>query len=228
MDSALMAMVVHDLRNPMAALISNLGFVADRVRDDEAASEAASDCMLSLEVLVRLVDNLDAIGRLDGGPAASGEVAVTEVIASVERRMRRHAEAAGVRLATSSGPGAGRALAGARLVELAVDNLVATSIAYAPLGSTVRVEARRADDGAMVIAVLDDGQPVAESARSLVSSRDGQAALKAATGGRYGRGLGLYVASLVAGAAGGALHAGERDGAALFELRLASPAVTPA
>src|SRR5512145_1931163 len=103
-----MAMVVHDLRNPLAALISNLGFMAERVRDDRQASEAASDCMLSLEVLARLVDNLDAMGRLEGGQGTSGEVAVAEVVASVERRMKRHAESSGVRLETSCGPDVGR------------------------------------------------------------------------------------------------------------------------
>jgi K+-sensing histidine kinase KdpD len=223
-----MAMVVHDLRNPLAALISNIGFVAERVRADRQASEAASDCALSLEVLARLVDNLDAMARLEAGQNAVGEVAVVEVVAAVERRMKRHAEASGVRLQSSCRPGVGRAVGGARLIELALDNLVATSIAYAPPGSTVRIEARRGDDGAMVIDVLDDGTPVAEPARPLLAQKDGQPALKSAAGGRYGRGLGLYVSGLVAGAAGGTLRAVERDRAACFELRLASPRATPA
>jgi signal transduction histidine kinase len=228
MDNDLMALVVHDLKNPLAALLSNIGFVGSCVRGDRVASEAVHDCQLSLEVLVRLVENLGAIGSLETGRGRGGDVdvAVGEAITSVEARMRRHAAAAGMRVVASCAPGVGRIAVSAKLLELALDNLVATSLAYAPPGSTVRVEARRADDHTVVIAVVDDGEPVPEEARPLLLRRDGQAALKAAGGGRYGRGLGLYLAAIVARAAGGELSAGEVGGSSVFEIRVAAPPVT--
>lgn len=220
LNSELIALLVHDLKNPLAALLSNLGFVASSVRDDEMVYEAVQDCLLSTEVLSRLIENIGTMGSLEEQGESTGETSLPSVLSSVEKRMGRHAETAMFGLTTSCEAGLEGVRCSPKLLELALDNLLSTSMSYAPSGSTIQVVARRAKPGVAGVAVIDDGQPVVEELREQVARKDAQGVVKSAKGGRYSRAFGIYIAALVAQSAGGELDIGERDGRSCFELLL--------
>lgn len=222
LNSELMALLVHDLKNPLAALVSNLGFIATTVSGDEETSEAVQDCLLSTEVLTRLVENLGAMGSLEVHSELLGDSLVQDVFSSVETRMRRHAEASMIQLSASCEPDVNQVAGNSKLLELALDNIISTSMAYAPTNSTIQLSARRIDAQTVAISVIDDGPPVKDDFKNLVTKKDAQIEIKSAKGGRYGRGFGLYVSALVAQHVGGELLIGESEGRSVFELRLKS------
>ena len=125
-----------------------------------------------------------------------------------------------INLVTTCEPGAATVVGNGKLLELAIDNVISTSMAYAPSKSTVYVTARSGDDGRVVVSIVDDGPLVDDALKDLIIQKDSQTELKSAKGGRYGRGLGLYVAALIARTAGGELTIGESDGHSAFELHL--------
>jgi signal transduction histidine kinase len=220
LNSELIALLVHDLKNPLAALLSNLGFVASSIRDDEIVSEAVQDCLLSTEVLSRLIENIGTMGALEESKRALGEASIPTVLGAVERRMGRHAETSMFGLTTRFAPELGAVRCSSKLLELALDNIVATSMSYAPSGSTIEIDARPKGTTTASIAVLDDGAPVIEELRDQIGRKDAQGMLKSAKGGRYGRVFGLYIAALVAESCGGELVIGEREGRSCIELIL--------
>lgn len=204
MNDELMALMVHDLKNPLAALLANLGFVGSVVAGDEMAKEAIDDCTLSTEVLSRLIDNMSAISKL-GEPGATtppGECSAGSVLRACEVRMQRHAAAAGLSLQADLGPDLGQVGVSAQLLELAVDNLLASALAYTPPGAAARLGAERTENRVRIV-VTDAGPAVAEEMRQLIPSLEGQLRLKGERGARYARGLGLHVAALIARATGG-------------------------
>lgn len=213
MNHELTSLLVHDLKNPLAALLANLGYLGSIVAADEGAREAVDDCTLSTEVLSRLIDNLAAISRL--GPAGPGdpgaETSVEPALRSSEARMRRHAAAAGLSIGANIGPDLGAIRISPQHLELAVDNLLASALAHAPPKTDVGLAAVRRGDR-LTISVTDAGQPVSEAMRALVSDLEGQPKLKGAPAARYARGLGLPVAALVARAAGGDLVVASPEG----------------
>ena len=58
----LLALVAHDLRNPLSALRSNLGFIGSVVeRVDQDAREAVVDAMVSCDGLAQIIDNIEIV-----------------------------------------------------------------------------------------------------------------------------------------------------------------------
>ena len=226
LDAELMGLMVHDLKNPLAALLANLGYVGSVVAEDESTKEAVDDCLLSTEVLSRLIDNLAAISTLSAPSDADGggEATVEAAVHAVEQRMRRHAAAAGLDVHASAEPECGSVGVTGALLQLAVENLVSAGLAYAPGGSAVRIAARR-DGDQVCVAVQDDGPTVTAEMGALIGELAGQLELKGASGARYARGLGLHVAALVARRAGGSLVVADPGGETGCVLELRLPAV---
>ena len=67
----LLALLAHDLKNPLAAVLANLAFIDGSVASDPDLRDALADARLASELLQRLVSNLEMIGR-ELGDGASG------------------------------------------------------------------------------------------------------------------------------------------------------------
>ena len=62
----ILGLLAHDVRNPLAALSSNVGFLG-MISDDltEDAREAIEDIQLSMEVLGRIADTMEVLSRVE-------------------------------------------------------------------------------------------------------------------------------------------------------------------
>lgn len=217
----LIALVAHDLRNPLSALHSNVSFVASSsdVGDPER-QEALDDAGVSCEALAHIIDNLDIVSQFLLGRRQASRIrisaagVISEVIGRCERIARSHGGQLHVPrevLANDIYVRSNR-----EMLSKTLSNLVCNSIQHGG-GGTIRVSVR-VEKLDCLITVSDDGAPVVQELREAAFTAKGQVAAKGSGGGRYSRGLGLFVATIAAEAAGARISATEEDGHNAFEL----------
>jgi signal transduction histidine kinase len=226
-----LVLLAHDLKNPLAAILTNLGFVRGFVGELEGggevddAREAVSDAALACEALQRFVGNLELVARDLGAKTRdasrpSGEelppLDLAAIADEVLDRQRASAESRNLSLFLSGG---GWARGDRDLAVRAVDNLVANALQHAPARTRISVEVSTTDEEAL-ITVIDQGLAVPERMREDAVTRSGQSRAKGVPEARYGRGLGLFAAAIAARAAGGRLVVGARDGKSTLALAL--------
>jgi two-component system sensor histidine kinase BaeS len=172
-------------------------------------------------LLSRIVDDLRTVSLAEAGvlPLQRQAVAVAPLLASVARDMGARVGDAGLSIAIEGGPGL--AVHGdpdrVRQVLMA---LVDNAIRHTPVGGLIRLEARDAGHGRVVIAVADTGPGIAESDLPHVFERFYQAdpARDRATATS---GLGLAIVRALVEAHGGRVGAAnEAAGGARFEVEL--------
>jgi signal transduction histidine kinase len=218
----LLGLLAHDLRNPLSALHSNLGFLTSIVRDDSDAVEAVSDGLVSCEGLAHIIDNIDLLGQAMRG-AHYGERARVDVgmlIAEVVAAALPMAESHNVSVVVSPVSDDAATEGSRDLLGRALANLLRNSIQHSPGGASVRISIRR-DDAGLAVLLEDTGVSLPEAIRATVFTPQGQIGAKSAPAGRYSRGLGLLSASLAAQAARATVHVvpAPRGSGNAFELR---------
>ncbi|MGZ3422599.1 MAG: sensor histidine kinase [Polyangiales bacterium] len=224
-----LVLLAHDLKNPLAAVLTNLSFVRGFIESlDDAnalaseltdAREAVSDAALACESLQRFVSNLELVARDLGAKAREIEAPPLDLAAIADEVVGRQRASAESRNLTLSAAGSAWARGDRDLVVRAVDNLVANAVQHAPARTQVVLEIDSTDKEAR-ITVLDQGIAVPAPMRDDATTRAGQARAKGRPEARYGRGLGLHAAAIAARAAGGSLVLGSRDDRSSLTLAL--------
>lgn len=221
---SLLALVAHDLRNPLSALHSNVGFLeATLGTKDPDAIDALADISASCSSLKHIIDNLELVGltllverpSLDRLPVSLWDLAHDGV-----QRLQAIAQSYGVRVEfAAERQGAPRVLAHREMVSRALGNLLFNSIQHGGSSDPVLVTLA-IEGGHGIVRVTDGGQTVSAALREAAFTAEGQLSCKGDPQGRYSRGLGLFAAS-VAGTLGGALvkSVESSDGRNAFELR---------
>jgi signal transduction histidine kinase len=198
----LLGLLAHDLRNPLSALHSNLGFLKSVLTSAEQdVLEAVDDSVVSCEGLAHIIDNIDLLGR-SLRPATGAEMPgadvgrlVGEVVAASGHMARSH----GVTVELPEVPDGTFVSRGARdAVERAIVNLLRNSIQHSPSGGTVKVWGR-SDSKGFVVTIADSGSRLTSPSDEVFTAA-GQLQAKSVPFGRYSRGLGLYCAGLAAAA----------------------------
>lgn len=218
----LLGMLAHDLRNPLAALESNLGFLESELdAKSTEVSEVIDDLRLSCDGLGRIIDSVDLLGRhlFDEG---SPELVVTPV-ASLLGAALEGAQAAArshwVEVVTppeSLRSGARVRVAREMLVR-SLRALVQNAIQHAPQGTEVHVLLTESPS-IVTFRVEDSGPALEPEFIEEAFSAAGQLRAKGARGGRYSKGLGLFCARYCAEAAGAELRLAESRSGNAFEL----------
>jgi signal transduction histidine kinase len=221
---SLLGLVAHDLRNPLSALHSNVGFLESLADpSDRDANEALADVSASCGSLKHIIDNLELLGLAvneDRPQFDRGPVSLVEVTRDVISRIRVVAESYGVKLVLDGEPAQSlRVLAHREMFARAFGNLLFNSIQHG--GSTAPVMIGVAADGNTgVITLSDPGPTLAESLQGEAFTAEGQLACKGESYGRYSRGLGLFSARVAAELAGAVVKSlPPRDQRNRFELR---------
>lgn len=219
----LLALLAHDLRNPLSALHSNVGYLSAMLGGgDQDIVEALADARVSCDSLVMIIDNLELLGRVLGEAPAPGKtrLALAPVVDAVVQQHRGLAQSHGTSIELAAVDRGIQVDSNREMLSRALGNLICNAIQYSPTGSPISVKAM-SSSGTCVVSVSDRGPAFDQSLGELAFTAAGQSELKSASGGRYGRGLGLFAAQVAAAAAGAQVRArGNRSEGAVFELQL--------
>lgn len=212
----LVSLLVHDLRNPLAAAM----MVAETMRLTGVAPDDAMAIVRACKRMDALLEQILTVRQLEEGGLQPRleDIAVLPIALAAMETVTATATARGVSLAASRDIDV-VARVDADLVRRALENLLGNAIRHAPRGSSVDVTISR-EGGRAQIAVADRGPGVPSDFAERVFEKFGTVGGRKA-GGRVGYGLGLYLVRLVASVHGG--HAGVENrpgGGAVFRLDL--------
>jgi two-component system OmpR family sensor kinase len=197
--SEVLERAAHDLKNPLAVVRSALEWLAVELEGREDALDAIRDATTAGERLVAIVDDLDALARLDrAAGVASGTIDVTSIIGMATASSASRFAERGLSI-VSSAPADVRIPGDSQLVARSVHALVDACARGAPSGASIEIHVRVTGAGERPEAAehveIEIGQVGTSASAPATSAIDGLAS----------GGLGVYVAQRVARAHGGSL-----------------------
>lgn len=201
--SQLLGLLAHDLRNPLSALHSNLGFIGTCLGEENPeVHEAVQDTVASCDGLAAMIDNLEVLSRgLQERELPRLPLLFEPVIAEAVARTQSMAETHGAQLSYTRTVSSVRMLANPDMVGFALRNLIRNSIQHG--GTTVPIRVSLRLRGATCEALIEDGgTAISPELREVAFTAAGQVIAKSNAAARYGRGLGLLCAKIAADAAG--------------------------
>src|SRR5882757_1981550 len=196
--------IAHDLRTPLAELRSRLEELALIRPSSEETFVEIDGAVADVDRVIRIFDALLRLAEIDAGMRRSGFVAV-DVADLASTAVEFYAPAAELKDITltfhSSGP---TTVAGDPvLLAQALSNLIDNALKFAPENGMIGVAVLRRADGAVQIAVADNGPGITDPEKAKVVERFYRGD---ASRGTPGVGLGLSLVQAVAKLHGSALE----------------------
>ena len=219
------ALLVHDLKNPLTALLSSIEFATETLTDapiDPEVRLALDDSRCAGQRILHLLGNLLTVAGAEAGrlKLRRAEVSLASLLADVVAQRRSLARTRGVKIELNV-TGDPIALLDPDLVTRALENIVDNALRHTPRGGEIVVAAEGAEGG-VAISIGNSGPPIAVDARSLIFEKFGRGPERA---GRMNLGLGLYFCRLVFEAHGGSINVEETERLpTLFRMHLRSAA----
>jgi signal transduction histidine kinase len=210
-EEDLAELVVHDLKNPLAVVLSNITVALDAVARIPGLAQEREALHVAQVEAVRLsgmIGDLLVLPRLERGELR-GRFAterIRDLLEAVARATELRAAANDLRLLVDVPPDL-VAWIDAFLVRRMVENLVSNALRHASRGGRVELSAR-VEGGRLRLAVRNDGPAIAAEIRPRLFE-------KYAThgaGDHRNSGLGLYLCRVVAELHGGRIGIVEREG----------------
>jgi signal transduction histidine kinase len=196
--------IAHDLRTPLAELRSRLEQLAlIRPAREETFSEI-DGAVADVDRVIRIFDALLRLAEIDAGMRRSGFVALdlAELASTAVEFYEPAAELKNIAL-TYHSEGPLLVSGDPVLLAQALSNLIDNALKFAPEDGTIDVGVRRRDDGAVEIAVTDNGPGISDTEKNKVVERFYRGD---ASRGTPGVGLGLSLVQAVAKLHGSALE----------------------
>ncbi len=213
--------LVHDLRNPLAGLSSNLAYVDDRLGTgaDPEVLEALADCRAAVGRLRRAATMLVDLGRLEEGTLEPRRMLtpIAHLVKEVFAQRQHEATLRDLTLVADVPPGLSSSIdseVAARLLHALLDH----ALRYSEAGSTVRLRAERIPGTApglserLLLEMVADGEWLPQSERIHIG--------RGATSSVVSAGLGLHYAHLASLAHGGHIEVHEDPIGATTRTRL--------
>lgn len=210
---ALVAMLVHDLKSPLGAIKSNLGFVAQGESATAEDAEALSDTISLVDVMNRRVLDLLDVSRSEHAamPLRRAPVSIAGLLTNTAAALQRRVLERGRILVLGEMP-AGDVRVDADVFRRVLENLIENACKYG--GKRVDVHAEIAGSR-LVVRVEDDGPGVPAALRKRIFDRYARAD-SAYTNARGSHGLGLAFCRIACEAHGGSIRLEEGRGGACF------------
>jgi K+-sensing histidine kinase KdpD len=219
LKTALLDAVTHDLRTPLTSIKASITTLLDELDSKGDGSPSVTlDEESRREMLVVINEESDRLNRFIGGLIELARIEAGEM------RLRRHWDSVDEIVAaaltraepltrahvvlTSIEPDLPVARVDARAVSEVIYTLLDNAAKYSPPGTTIRVEAVRAGDEALQIAVEDEGRGIPAELRERVfdkffrATRDGDVSTREPSG----TGMGLAIARGIVEAHGGRIR----------------------
>jgi signal transduction histidine kinase len=217
-EQAFLADISHELRTPLTSIQGFAQAIVEGEARGDAVSHVAEIIHREARRLVRMVEGLLQVARLESGAQsmAREEVAPALLLESAVAALETQAKDAGVSFDVV-GADALPSVRGDpdKLAQLFL-NVLDNAVKHSPRGTTVQVRGNR-DDGAVVIRVRDAGSGLPQGAQTRLFQRF----YRGDNAQRDGAGLGLAIAQAIAQAHGGSIRASNVEGGgAEFAVRL--------
>jgi heavy metal sensor kinase len=202
--------VAHELKTPLAIMKGETEVALRTGGGAEEARQVLASNLEEVERLIRLIEKMLTLARLDrgGAPLETGEVDLAALAARAAEDFRTLAEDKGVRIrveASAAAPILGDEARLRGLLHILLDN----AVKFTPAGGTVAVEVAAGGDEVR-LSVSDTGPGIAEAGLARIFDRFSR---PGGLGGGGGFGLGLSIAKAVAESHGGRIEARSRVGA---------------
>jgi len=214
------AVLGHDLRNPIAAVAAGLELLSRRPLDEKATTivdQMKRSCRRMSELVSNLLDF--ARGRLGGGiPVERREEAAADLAEALQQVVEELRGAHPGRVVHSEFDLGVPVACDPRRIGQLLSNLLANALSHGAPDRPVRVSAR-SGESRFLLSVSNEGPPIpADTTARLFQpfSRAGTDAKQA------GLGLGLYIASEIARSHGGTLGVSSAEDATTFTLEMPS------
>ena len=196
------SLVSHELRSPMAAVIGAARTLQGRWRELTPEQRGSFLGLIGDETsrLATLIDDVLDTSRIEAGTFSFtfSDVDLADLLRDVVAAV----ELAQDEVALSADVAALPSVRGDReRLRQVIQNLVDNAVKYSSAGDRVRVRAA-ADDGHVLIDVVDDGPGIAPEDHELIFQKFGRSSGGSA---KPGTGLGLFIARSIAEAHGGSL-----------------------
>ena len=217
-EQAFLADISHELRTPLTSIQGFAQAIVEGEARGDAVSHVAEIIHREARRLVRMVEGLLQVARLESGAQmmAREDVVPARLLESAVAALAVQAKDAGVSFDVA-GADALPSLRGDpdKLAQLFL-NVLDNAVKHSPRGTTVHVRGSR-DDGAVIVRVRDSGSGLPQGAQTRLFQRF----YRGENAQRDGAGLGLAIAQAIAQAHGGSIRASNVEGAgAEFAVRL--------
>jgi signal transduction histidine kinase len=195
--------LVHDLKNPLAAVLGNLELLERK--GDERTRELVRRCKTGASRLHRMILDLLDVARLEEGalPIRPEPVDAVELARRALDEFEAPAAQRGVRLVLQSPEGVSRVHGDPSMLRRVLDNLLANALEHSPAGTEVTVRVAVRDEG-VELSVADQGAGIPEGYREKIFEKYARLELRQA-GVVGNRGLGLTFCRMAIEAHGGTI-----------------------
>ncbi len=157
----LTSMLVHDLKNPLSAVIASLDIALDKLPADDRLGRMLRNSLASAQRLQGLIEDALLVYRPDDAPGTGlAPAAPAEVLSTPLEEARWLAEFRQVSLSVEIPPDLPRVPLDVTRYRRAASNLLSNAIKFSPRGGAVAVSAALRPDGdgrALVLSVFDTG-----------------------------------------------------------------------
>jgi len=205
-----LAVVVHDLRNPLHAVTVGVGTLLPRITEP-TLRRPVERIQRSAQRMERLLQDLLDIHAIEGGrfTVSKGAVAPTALILTALESQQSLAGQTSVIINTDVAPFLPSVAAEEERILQVLENLVGNALKFTPPGGMVTVAATRAPDpGWVLFSVRDTGPGISTDHLPRVFDRFFQAQ----SSDRRGSGLGLAICKAIVEAHGGRIWAESEPG----------------
>ena len=204
----ILAVVSHDLRNPLATILLNSTAVSDGLANEPSVAwvrDPLEWVARSAEQMNRLIDDLLDISRIESGHLSIDPVAVSPIglVREAVDIYRSLARDRGVTLRVETPAKCPAVQADTGRILQVFSNLIGNSMKFTCEGGTITVSVTCGDDGEVVFSVQDTGQGISPDKLPHVFERFWQATRS----DRRGAGLGLAIVKGLVEAHGGRVWA---------------------
>src|SRR3989449_8295096 len=208
-EQGFLADISHELRTPLTSIQGFAQAIVEGEARGDAVSHVAEIIHREARRLVRMVEGLLQVARLESGTQqmTREDVAPGRLLESAVAALEVQAKDAGVTFDVA-GAAALPSLRGDpdKLAQLFL-NLLDNAVKHSPRGATVHVSGER-EDGAVVVRVRDSGSGLPQGAQVRLFQRF----YRGENAQRNGAGLGLAIAQAIAQAHGGSIKASHVEG----------------
>lgn len=201
------SLIVHDLKNPLGAIITNLSFVLGEPGNLDADQlDALSDAQSASQRAMRLIQNLLDVTRIEASRFEPRR-ASTGIAALIDGALHQRtivARSRGISMVSTLDASLQVDIDG-DLITRAIENILDNGLRYTPRGGRIQISGEVVGSN-LELRIGNTGPAVDAAARTLVFEKFGQASQSS---GRMNLGLGLYFCRLAVEAHGGRIWLGD-------------------